>query len=121
MQLIQIEVDINHRIINPGDRAVRRNEEAGWYCDEYAFEVNFIGKNPGVSPEHPFRETPPNPPPGHVSGASAAIQKRKVRPRAAAATIPDGTRYHYSIIIKDAAGNTLDSIDPDIIVEGDKP
>jgi hypothetical protein len=121
MKAIAINVGANRKIINPGDITVKRNEQVGWICDDFAFEVYFDpANNPGNNPEHPFKTAPPNPPPGHVTGPKDEFHKRHVRPRAAQNTIPDGTRYKYNIKIKDATGATVDELDPDLIVDGDK-
>jgi hypothetical protein len=119
MKAITIDV-MNRKIINPGDITVKRNEQVGWVCEDFDFEVYFDpAKNPGNDPEHPFKTAPPIPPPGDVRGAKAEFHKRHVRPRGGPGTIADGTRYRYTIIIKDSTG-VVDQLDPDLIVDGDK-
>jgi len=122
MKVISIDVDFNRKIKHPGDITVRRNERVAWNCDDFDFEIVFDQQhNPGLNPEHPFRTAPPNPPPGHVTGNAGDFHVRQVRARAGAATIPDGTRYKYNIIIKNPGSTVVvDHLDPDLIVEGDK-
>jgi len=120
MKAITIDVGTDKKIINPGDVTVKRNEQVGWVCEDFDFEIYFDpAKNPGKNPEHPFKTAPPNPPPGHVTGAKGEFHKRHVRPRAGNSTIQDGTRYEYTITIKDPNG-VVDQLDPDLIVDGDK-
>jgi hypothetical protein len=122
MKIIVIETDINQKIIHPGDTTIKRNEKVAWTCEDFDFEVVFDPiLNPAKNPEHPFKTNPPNPPPGHVTGVAGEFHPRHVRPRAAAGTIQDGTRYKYNIIIKNPGSPaTVDRLDPVIIVNGDK-
>ena len=123
MKIIAIEVDIiNQKIIDPGDTTIRRNEKVTWTCEDFDFEIVFKpALNPGKNPEHPFKTNPPNPPPGHITGAAGEFHVRQVRPRAGAATIPDGARYKYNIIIKNPGLPAIvDELDPVVIVGGDK-
>ena len=122
MQVIVIQTDVNQKIIHPGDITVKRNENVAWTCEDFDFEVYFDpNSNPGKTPEHPFKTSPPSPPPGHVTGAAGDFQKRHVRPRAGTATIPDGARYKYNIIIRNPGSSAmLAELDPDLIVDGDK-
>ena len=119
MKVIVIDADVNQIIINPGDVVVRRNEQVAWTCDNFDFEAYFDpNKNTNNNPEHPFKATGGA---GDVVGSAGDFQKRRVRPRAAANTIPDGTRYTYTINIM-APGTTtvISTLDPDLIIEGDK-
>lgn len=122
MKVIVIEADVNNKIIHPGDLVIRRNEKVAWTCEDFDFEVYFDpAKNPANIPEHPFKATASA---GDILGAAGNFQARHVRPRAAATTIADGTRYRHTIIIRapgtNPGGAPVDTLDPDLIIEGDK-
>lgn len=121
MKVIQIQADINQKIIHPGDITVKRNEKVVWSAEDFDFEVFFDPNLNNQNPEHPFKTAPPNPPPGHVTAKAGEFHTRHVRPGGGAGMIPDGTRYKYNIIIKmPGVPGALDELDPDLIVEGDK-
>ena len=122
MKVVVIETDVNQKIIAPGAIVVRRHERVSWICEDFDLEIVFDAPhNPGLVPPHPFMTAPPVPPPGHVSANAGDFPTRRVRPRAGASTIPDGTRYKYNIIIKNpGTAVVVDHLDPDLIVQGDK-
>jgi hypothetical protein len=121
MKVIAIDVDANQKIIHPGDITIKRGEKAVFTCEDFDFDVFFDpANNVGKNPEHPFKKSPPNPPPGHVIGAGGQFHVRHVRP-AGGSTIQNGTRYKYNITILNPGTTTVvDHLDPDLIVDGDK-